>query len=125
MLPPSLTQSSGQYERSFTMTTPWRCCRYMGSQGIYTHTVEYERDADCPICSAGVQIEAEPDATLQQVSVMGGWMDNVTVCSVPAWRMRPAMLPSVVQRVGIQWGGGSSTVCGSAQTVRWMDGRRI
>lgn len=66
----------------------------MGSQGIYTHTVEYERDADCPICSAGVQIEAEPDATLQQVSVMDGWVDNVTVCRAPERHMRTPPQPA-------------------------------
>mmetsp|Transcript_34942 Transcript_34942/g.77699 ORF Transcript_34942/g.77699 Transcript_34942/m.77699 type:complete len:431 (+) Transcript_34942:72-1364(+) len=40
---------------------------YMGSQGIYTHTVAYERDTSCPICSAGVPLDVDPDATLQQV----------------------------------------------------------
>lgn len=39
----------------------------MGSQGIYTHTVQYERDASCPICSAGVALEVDPSSTLQKV----------------------------------------------------------
>ncbi|KAI8464595.1 MAG: hypothetical protein J3K34DRAFT_380304 [Monoraphidium minutum] len=40
---------------------------YTGSQGIYTHTVAYEKDESCPVCSAGVLLEAPADATLQQV----------------------------------------------------------
>jgi hypothetical protein len=40
-----------------------------GSQGIYTHTVSYEKDDACPVCSAGVLLHAPADATLQQVSV--------------------------------------------------------
>ena len=45
--------------------------RYMGSQGIYTHTVPYERDTDCPICGSGVPLEVEADMTLQQVNGVG------------------------------------------------------
>lgn len=45
--------------------------RYTGSQGIYTHTVSYEKDTSCPVCSAGVLVEAAADATLQGVS--GEW----------------------------------------------------
>lgn len=40
---------------------------YMGSQGIYTYTVAYEKDEACPVCSAGVMLQAPADATLQQV----------------------------------------------------------
>eukprot|EP00877_Chromochloris_zofingiensis_P012669 jgi/Chrzof1/7656/Cz02g31240.t1 len=40
---------------------------YTGSQGIYTHTVSYEKDTSCPVCSAGVLVEAAADATLQGV----------------------------------------------------------
>jgi metal-dependent hydrolase (beta-lactamase superfamily II) len=43
------------------------CCRYTGSQGIYTHTVAYERNAQCPVCSPGVELNAPADSTLQQV----------------------------------------------------------
>lgn len=39
----------------------------MGSQGIYTHTVQYERDHSCPICSPGVPLEVNANSTLQQV----------------------------------------------------------
>mmetsp|Transcript_17998 Transcript_17998/g.50362 ORF Transcript_17998/g.50362 Transcript_17998/m.50362 type:complete len:133 (+) Transcript_17998:181-579(+) len=40
---------------------------YVGSGGVYTHTVAYERDTSCPICSAGLPIEMHPSATLQQL----------------------------------------------------------
>lgn len=42
-------------------------CRYVGSTGLYTHTAKYEKDPSCPICSAGVPVEVDPDSTLQQV----------------------------------------------------------
>jgi hypothetical protein len=42
-----------------------------GSQGIYTHTVSYEKDESCPVCSAGVLVTAPLDATLQQVREFG------------------------------------------------------
>lgn len=42
-------------------------CRYTGSQGIYTHTVAYERNVQCPVCSAGVELNAPQSSTLQQV----------------------------------------------------------
>lgn len=40
---------------------------YTGSQGIYTHTVAYERNAQCPVCSAGIELNAPASSTLQQV----------------------------------------------------------
>ncbi|KAG1660704.1 hypothetical protein FOA52_014323 [Chlamydomonas sp. UWO 241] len=40
---------------------------YMGSEGIYTHTVAYERDTACVVCGAGLPLDIDPDATLQQV----------------------------------------------------------
>ena len=39
----------------------------MGTDSIYTHTVAYERDPNCPMCSAGVPLQVSPSATLQQV----------------------------------------------------------
>jgi hypothetical protein len=45
------------------------CCRYAGSQGIYTHTVAYERNEQCPVCSPGVELNAPASSTLQQVRV--------------------------------------------------------
>ncbi len=38
----------------------------MGSQGIYTHTVSYERDSSCPICGSGVPLDVDRSMTLQQ-----------------------------------------------------------
>mmetsp|Transcript_13364 Transcript_13364/g.28380 ORF Transcript_13364/g.28380 Transcript_13364/m.28380 type:complete len:433 (-) Transcript_13364:427-1725(-) len=40
---------------------------YVGTAGIYTHTVAYEKDPECLVCSAGVPLEVEASATLQQV----------------------------------------------------------
>ena len=42
--------------------------RYMGSDGIYTHTVQYERDPHCPVCSPGVPITISADLLLSQVN---------------------------------------------------------
>jgi hypothetical protein len=43
---------------------------YMGADGVYTHTVCYERDEQCLVCSPGVPVPASDDMTLQQVRVM-------------------------------------------------------
>jgi len=40
--------------------------RYVGTEGVYTHTVAYDRDAACPMCSAGVPFRVRPSDTLQQ-----------------------------------------------------------
>ena len=37
---------------------------YVGTSGVYTHTVAYERDPECPVCSPGVRLELPRDATL-------------------------------------------------------------
>ena len=29
----------------------------MGTHGIYTHTVAYEKDPECMVCSSGVPVE--------------------------------------------------------------------
>jgi hypothetical protein len=34
--------------------------RYVGTEGVYTHTVAYERDAACAMCSAGVPFRGAP-----------------------------------------------------------------
>jgi len=39
---------------------------YVGSGGVYTHTVAYERDPDCPICSPGLPLYVRPAMTLQE-----------------------------------------------------------
>lgn len=36
-------------------------------EGVYTHTVKYEKDAACPMCSASVPFEVSSKDTLQQV----------------------------------------------------------
>ena len=40
---------------------------YSGTDGVYTHTVKYERDTGDPACGAGVALHINPDMTLQQV----------------------------------------------------------
>mmetsp|Transcript_16632 Transcript_16632/g.28058 ORF Transcript_16632/g.28058 Transcript_16632/m.28058 type:complete len:433 (+) Transcript_16632:135-1433(+) len=40
---------------------------YTGGSGIYTHTVAYDKDPECIVCSAGVPLEVDMSATLQQV----------------------------------------------------------
>jgi ubiquitin-activating enzyme E1 C len=40
---------------------------YSGTEGVYTHTVKYERDPNDPVCGAGVALPVSPDMTLQQV----------------------------------------------------------
>eukprot|EP00873_Tetraselmis_striata_P019120 jgi/Tetstr1/439384/TSEL_027819.t1 len=39
---------------------------YVGSGGVYTHTVAYEKDPSCAICSAGLPLDASPGMTLQE-----------------------------------------------------------
>ena len=39
---------------------------YMGGQGIYTHTVSYERDPTCLVCGAGVPVKAPAGTTLRE-----------------------------------------------------------
>lgn len=39
---------------------------YVGTDSVYTLTSQYERDATCPICSAGVLISLPKSFTLQQ-----------------------------------------------------------
>ena len=43
-------------------------CRYMGVDGIYTHTMSHDRKEDCPMCSPGMPMEVSSSDTLQQVS---------------------------------------------------------
>lgn len=40
---------------------------YSGTDGVYTHTVKYERDPNDPACGAGVALHVNPHMTLQQV----------------------------------------------------------
>ena len=36
-------------------------------EGVYTHTVKYEKDSACPMCSASVPFRVSSKDTLQQV----------------------------------------------------------
>ncbi|KAH6556777.1 hypothetical protein KP509_1Z156100 [Ceratopteris richardii] len=49
------------------------CCRsmdnymmYMGTQGVYTHTLSHEKDAGCLVCSPGVPFEVDISISLQK-----------------------------------------------------------
>jgi len=37
---------------------------FMGGEGIYTHTVKYERDECCPVCSPGIFLTVQSSVTL-------------------------------------------------------------
>lgn len=43
---------------------------YNGTDGVYTHTVKYERDPTDPACSAGTAVHIQPDMTLKQVRLL-------------------------------------------------------
>jgi ubiquitin-activating enzyme E1 C len=38
---------------------------YVGTDGVYSHTVEYERDPSCVVCSPGIAHSMSVDATLE------------------------------------------------------------
>lgn len=40
---------------------------YNGREGVYTHTVAYEKDDECPACSPGVRVEFSRDVALGDV----------------------------------------------------------
>ncbi|MCO5582881.1 hypothetical protein L7F22_036782 [Adiantum nelumboides] len=49
------------------------CCRsmdnymmYMGTQGVYTHTLSHEKDPNCLVCSPGVPFEVDRSISLQK-----------------------------------------------------------
>ncbi len=43
---------------------------YMGAEGIYTHTVAYEKDAECAQCGAGICLSVGGEKTLEEVMAM-------------------------------------------------------
>lgn len=59
--------SLGYLHKEFVPTCALHCRRYTGAEGVYTHTVAYERDAACLECSPAAPLEVPHDATLQQV----------------------------------------------------------
>lgn len=61
-------------------------CRYVGTDGVYTHTVTYERDSSCPMCSAGVPMEVSATATLAEVLLSSSLCecDAMSAASPPA-----------------------------------------
>ena len=55
-------------------------CRYVGTEGVYTHTVAYERDAACPMCSAGVPFSVHSTDTLQQACAPEPSLPRLVLC---------------------------------------------
>lgn len=41
--------------------------RFNGTRGVYTHTVAYDRDAACPVCSPGVALDMMAHSTLAEL----------------------------------------------------------
>ena len=52
----------------------------MGTEGVYTHTVAYERDAACPMCSAGVPFSVRSTDTLQQACAPEASLPRLHLC---------------------------------------------
>ena len=44
--------------------------RYMGGEGIYTHTVAYEKDPQCMVCSSGISMIISESKTLEELLAM-------------------------------------------------------
>merc|ERR1711937_459478 len=40
---------------------------YMGGEGIYTHTVAYEKDDECAVCGAGISMSIFREETLEDL----------------------------------------------------------
>ena len=57
---------------------------YNGTRGVYTHTVEYERDPECVVCSSGKKMEVRADASLGEVI-------NVLVAAFPENLQSPSL----------------------------------
>lgn len=55
---------------------------YSGTDGVYTHTVKYERDPNDPACGAGVALHVNPDMTLQQVRSPASSAADARACTL-------------------------------------------
>lgn len=63
--------------------------------GVYTHTVAYEQDPACPICSSSVPFETHSTHTLQQV--------HVTPSHMPAVAATPSLWHHIILDATAQW----------------------
>ncbi|CAI6009434.1 unnamed protein product [Closterium sp. NIES-65] len=61
--------TQGVYSHTVAYERDPECLMYVGTQGVYSHTVAYERDPECLVCSAGVPVTVPSTATLQQFIV--------------------------------------------------------
>lgn len=57
---------------------------YIGTDGVYSHTAEYERDSSCPVCSPGVAHSVSIDTTLEEfmASIVAAHPDSLEQPSV-------------------------------------------
>jgi len=64
---------------------------YMGAEGIYTHTVKYEKDAECPVCSSGISLTISESKTLAElidvVSAHASVKGNISAPSISCGSM--------------------------------------
>jgi len=60
------------------------CMIFNGVKGVYTHTVAYDRDPTCPVCSSGVPLVLPPGATLQTLldGLVAAFPDRLSAPSV-------------------------------------------
>lgn len=56
-----------------TLKIATMCCKsmdnymmYMGTQGVYTHTLSHEKDSNCLVCSPGVPLQVDSSVSLQK-----------------------------------------------------------
>lgn len=96
---------------------------YGGSRGVYTHTVAYERDAGCAVCSAGLLLEVDPDAPLsdllQRLAAEPGLGDRLAAPSVSYGSGAAGEEAGRGRRVPTwrAWGGGEETGGGGARKL--------
>lgn len=57
---------------------------YVGTDGVYSHTVEYERDPSCVVCSPGIAHALNANATLEEfmASIVAAYPDSLAEPSV-------------------------------------------
>lgn len=70
---------------------------YMGSDGVYTHTIAHERDSGCLMCGSGLPLPASDETTLEQV----GPADSHVYALVVAWLHLVRVHPSQMVRRSI------------------------
>ena len=117
---------------------------YVGTDGIYTLTSQYERDPSCPVCSPGVGITVDRGATLEEViGVMmrgreeGGLGGHLTAPSVSYGTnnlfmrgamegvTRPNLSRKIVDLIGIDGSGSGSGMEEGGEVVLTVNDRAL